>query len=256
VSWGWHHLPGRFILALRDRSEGSMHEYHAELYRGDGYEDLDEIAEAYAYNTTHLGVTLTLDSMEHRWEIHLGLPGATFGLRGGKPRYPSREREYGWKFHHGTLWLLGGRSPDESSRDDPWWWEQTVDLKRLLFGRIRHEKRELGEHRAVVSLPEGDYPVTVVLTESRWWSERPLLGRFVSRRMRRAEVTPDTPIPEPGKGENAYDIEDDAMQSLSTPAETVQEALDAVLETVMETRWRHGGLGWEPRDGWPQEVIR
>lgn len=238
---------GRWLMSLRTREDERVPEYHADLYREDGYDDTAEVAEAFCYfGPTHLGLTLGLDGMEHRYSIHLGLPRATFGWRGGRPRHPSREREYGIKYHTGTLYLLGGRSPDGWSRGQPWWWEQTVDLTRLIFGRVRHESRELETREFSVYIEAENYRLTVTLSEARWRSNRPILGRFVSETIRRAEVEPDRPVPIPGKGENSHDRDDDAVYSLTTPAETTGKAVGEFIQDIIETRWRYGGEGWTP----------
>lgn len=251
---GWHRLFGGLVIAFRNRSESGVYEYHAKLYRQTTTEngdvtDIKDLVEVFFYTATHLGLSLTLDGMEHRWEVHIGLPKLTIGLRGGKPRYPSREREYGWSYHDGTLWLYGGRSPDEWSRDQPWWWEQTVNFRRLIFGKTRYDSREIGKYRGIVSMPEGDYPCAVTLSESSWHSDRPLLGRFVSKSLTRAEVEPDRPIPHPGKGESSYDLDEDALYSLSTPCDTIREALESTRDTVMRQRERYGGPDWRPEKG-------
>jgi hypothetical protein len=249
---GWHRIGKNLILALRNRTDGGTKEYHAELYRVEpGGTLLEDLVEVYCYNATHLGMTLEIDGMEHRYLLSVGLPFWTFGLRGGRPRQrsSSREREYGWKFHNGTLWLLGGRSPDESSRDDPWWWEKTVNLKRLIFGRTRYTRESIEVGTALIQMPEGPYYATVELYEARWDSPRPLLGRFVRQRVRSAEVELHEAIPIPGKGENSYDLDDDAIYSVSLAANTMEEAAAAVREDALSSRERYGGsVLWQPQE--------
>jgi hypothetical protein len=265
---------GNLRVMSWNKDHGGVKERHAAVYRvageAPGEEGLTEVAEAYFYTATHLGATLTIDGMEHRYEAHLGLPGLTLGLRGGKPRYPSREREYGLRLHNWRLSLYGGRDPNASSREDPWWREQSVNLKRLIFGKVRYESMPVVSVLTVVEMPEGNYPARVTISDDRWTYPRALLGRLISRRAIGAEITPEVPIPLPGKGENSWDLDDDALRGLYTslrdglsPAETfsplglTREATRATRDSVMRDREKYGSGDpgeWVPAAGWPQGI--
>lgn len=114
-----------------------------------------------------------------------------------------------------------------------------------LLGKSRYSRRELSTHMAPYTLPEGEYPVKIVLTECTWRRKRWPRVRVIQR----AEIEvldQERPIPVPGKGENSYDIDDDALYSLTTPAATVDEALTALHRSVMRDRERYGGSKWLP----------
>ena len=106
---------------------------------------------------------------------------------------------------------------------------------------------------AVVAMPEGNYPAVVRFTEDTW--KRPRLP-WNSRLIRRAEVTMLVPIPFPGKGENSWDIDDDALYSQSAPGVSVADATAKVAASAMRSRERYARRDWKPSRGWPVGVER
>jgi hypothetical protein len=62
----------------------------------------------------------------------------------------------------------------------------------------------------------------------------------------RAKITPDTPIPFPGKGENSWDCGEDATHSMTCNATNEQEAVAKLVASVLNDRYRHGGKNWRP----------
>jgi hypothetical protein len=190
---------------------------------------------------------LRLNDMEDRWQVALACGLFAVWVSGGNPAYPSKEQEYGVSLSDWTLRLKLGANPMEWSRDQPWWWENSLDLHKLIFGKTVYETRDLSEERVVVRMPEGDYPATVKMFESTWTPRRPLLGRLRRKRIVRADLKPDTPVPHPGKGENSWDQGEDAMFSLTCPATTASEAARIAAEAVMRDRIKYGsGYAWRP----------
>lgn len=129
------------------------------------------------------------------------------------------------------------------------------DWRDQVLGRhtlLRTEPITEGEP-AVVPMPEGNYPCRVTLKTSTYGRARWPWSR---RARPTAEVEMDVPVPEPGKGENSWDIDDDACHSLSGPYRSISEATAAVASTVMRQRERYGsGQRWEPSAGWPEGVL-
>jgi hypothetical protein len=64
--------------------------------------------------------------------------------------------------------------------------------------------------------------------------------------MVRAEITPDKPIPVPGKGENSWDCDDDASYGMTCAAQTPAEAVAHYSASIQRDRQRHGGNHWVP----------
>lgn len=132
------------------------------------------------------------------------------------------------------------------SRNDPWWMYGYWSWERLLFGRSTVTTEVLREDVCAIPLPEGTYPATYKVTRyvHSWQRFRPKKGRLS------IEVTPEIPVPVPGKGENSWDCDDDGIWSQSSPGDSVTNAVAGFVESVTRTRLRHGGAGWVPDAGW------
>ncbi|KPV55047.1 hypothetical protein SE17_00160 [Kouleothrix aurantiaca] len=166
-------------------------------------------------------------------------------------KYPSA-RELSLSWFDQALWIHLWRDPDESyGRGGPGFWEDARSRQRsitirpldILLGRTRCQTDQLGTVITALELPEGRYVVRVVI-ERRTWT-RPRWPRPVKVRIS-ATVHSETGIPIPGKGENGWDMDEDAYYSIGTSATTVLEALAAAKESVLKTRRRYGGEHWLP----------
>lgn len=226
----------QWVLARRQHSVG----WSFSAGGGDGDRDID-----FSIRIPWFGIYLSADDLlPRKWEFYN--PGQ---------KYPS-ERQIGVTWHDQALWVDLWRDPSESwGHGGPSFWKDARSRNRsiaihpldLLFGKQHYSKRELSTERVDVPMPEGTYPASVVLFESTW--KRPRWP--IARRLIRAEITPDTPIGEPGKGENGWDCEDDAAYSLTTVASSAAEAAQALCESVMRTRTQRAGADWVPAQGQP-----
>ena len=127
----------------------------------------------------------------------------------------------------------------EASRAAPWkhlGWSKSWFVDDVVLGAAVY-KEEVNETRqTTIPMPEGSYPAVVKMTKATWTRPR---SRPVT--MERATVEMLVPIPIPGKGENSWDCEDDALYSLTTPADSVNAARLAVMSSAMRDRMRRGG---------------
>lgn len=151
----------------------------------------------------------------------------------------AREVEVRWD---GTLWWSLWQSPHAWSAKTPRWRHGAFHPDDFLFGRARYSTEILEEVRAEIPMPEGIYMATVELVEASW--KRPRWP--FSKRLRRANVKPDKPIPVPGKGENSWDCGEDAIWESCMPARTVHEAVGAMVESAYRSRLNYGGRQWRP----------
>lgn len=103
----------------------------------------------------------------------------------------------------------------------------------------------------VVPMPEGNYPA-VVTVEKRVW-KRP---RWPWPSHYRTDYSIDIPsgIPVPGKGENSWDCEDDAIYG--TGGRSVHDAVANATRAALRSREQYAGKGWVPDKGWPEAVAR
>jgi hypothetical protein len=203
----------------------------------------------------HFGTHVTIGGQLSDDDVSLGLRvpliGSLWlsveGLTPWKWR-PRADHELGVSIHDGSIWWKLLCNSHESRSNAPLWdsrsrWRQPVwHVVDWLLGKARYSSRKLSTHTAVYTPPEGEYPVTVTLTECTWKRARWPRPRTV----RRAEIKMLKPVPIPGKGENSWDMDEDAIYSLTTPAASVDEAMANLHASVMRDRERDGGLDWLP----------
>lgn len=152
-------------------------------------------------------------------------------------------RSIGIRIFDGAIWFDLWNDPMEWRSADPKWWHFNIRPADLLLGRHRYSERDLSTERTEIPMPEGCYPATIRFFESRWKRSRwPFAKKLV-----RADITPDTPIPFPGKGENSWDCGEDATHALTTVADTALKATMAMTESVMRSRLKYGGKNWRPK---------
>lgn len=152
-------------------------------------------------------------------------------------------RNIGIRWFDGTLWIDLWNDPMEHRSVDPKWWHISINPVDIIFGDTKYTETKLSTTRVVVPMPEGGYAATVDILESVWRRPR---WPWAWRTMIRSTITPDIPIPFPGKGENAWDCGEDSTHSMTGPYETPFDAAIALGKSVMQDRVRHGGWDWRP----------
>lgn len=166
-------------------------------------------------------------------------------------KYPS-ERTLGVTWHSQALWIDLWRDPAEGwGRGGPSFWQDARSAQRhivihpldLLFGRQMCTTEQLAAEAAEVALPEGRYPVRVLI-ERRTWTRKRWPWPWHTRTS--ATVESEAGLPIPGKGENGWDCDDDAYFSIGTPAANAADAVRHATAQVLEWRERYGGRDWMP----------
>jgi hypothetical protein len=130
---------------------------------------------------------------------------------------------------------------DSWSRDAPWHrTEHTIGISNLL-GRAHHTTSIVDDGVCTVPMPERNYPATYETTRHvTTWPTR--LGRLRPARVTYStKVTPGVPIPVPGKGENSWDLDDDAIHSSSSGGRSVTDAIASLVSSALAKRERYGG---------------
>ncbi len=164
-------------------------------------------------------------------------------------KWGSGEREIYIRFHGWALWWTLWRNDNEHKSHD--WRDSNFHFDDFFLGRKNYSETERIAHEAFVEMPEGYYPAKVELFTSTWKRPRWPWPKSINR----ADVQIEGGIPIPGKGENSWDIEDDAIYGLTCPSGTVEEALSSIRESAMRDRRRNGGENWVPDVGWPAHCI-
>jgi hypothetical protein len=149
-------------------------------------------------------------------------------------------REIGVRVHDGSIWLSfwhewTGWGPHR---------QKVIHVVDTLLGRGERGEKQLGIYDETLSLPEGDYPVTVQIVESsftrpRWpWPTVDIFARVESERW----------IAFPGRGEAEWDMGDDATRSHSANTTIPTEAVESFRQWILDRRLRYGGADWMPQE--------
>src|SRR5690242_2044767 len=126
-----------------------------------------------------------------------------------------RELDLSWSDGrlHWSLWMPAW----ESHSTDPKWRRGYFDPMDTLFGRMKYETADVSTTPGEIVLPEATYPVLVRIFDSTWmrprWPRWPLT-RFIRRA--EVEVLSENGIPEPPKGESAWDLDERSSYSMTT----------------------------------------
>lgn len=175
----------------------------------------------------------------------LKLLGLTYEQVRDKPLRDWR-REIGFSWYWRGLWVDPWCNSNEWSSSIPRWRQSfCINFIRILFGRKTYDTYNEQVDESFVIMPEGRYPATVKRYTAEW--KRPRWP--FAERVHRAEVEVEGGIPVPGKGENSWDIDDDAIFSLTCVASEVREATKQMYESIMRSRYRHATVAWIPDDG-------
>jgi hypothetical protein len=147
------------------------------------------------------------------------------------------DREIYVAIHDWTIWWSFWRDGNGWSSKESKWRVGSFHIDNLFLGKMTYKRQVLSEHNVMIPMPEGQYPATIKLCEDSW--SRP---RWFTKRVRRADVNLQIPIPFPGKGENSWDCGDDAIHGMTTGARNVEDAIAAVVKSVLKSRRRHGRI--------------
>lgn len=161
------------------------------------------------------------------------------------------DREIRVAFHDRTLWWNLGLDPDEWRSNEPRWRRGSFDVAEALFGKESVTETPVGDPEPVaIPMPEGAYAGMCSMLLVR--RARP---RWISSSFRVAEIELSTPIPVPGKGENSWDCDEDAIHSLRGPAITPADAVANLVRSALSTRERRGGRDWRPSKPAPRPIA-
>ena len=154
-------------------------------------------------------------------------------------KLPDVDREISVRIIEGSIFWTLWRTPHEWHSGD--WRNDSFNLPNFLRGRPKHSERDISTHEVDIPMPEGMYPAKIRLYESTW-----RYPRWFPRRLVRAEIEMVKPIPVPGKGENSWDIDDDAIFGGTYHASTIPEAIAAITRSAYRDREKYGGsVAWK-----------
>ncbi len=197
------------------------------------------------HKTRSFGASVSYDDGEGEYCLHAAMPWLFSIYWSWSHRHSGKSWERSFAIHHWGLWLRLGGNQHDWTKGEPWWWAMHLDIPDFVLGRDRYTEQILARKDASVYLPEGEHPVKVEITLSRW--KRSRWPWAVCRRGSKVTVVDPAGIPVPGKGENSWDCGADAICAHSSTASTVVEAVSSMAQSVLETRNRYAGSDRYPK---------
>lgn len=181
-------------------------------------------------------------AIDGRWVDSTHFPGKRFKV--------GIKRKIGISISDGTIYFSLWENTHEWRKNQPKWWDFSFNPANFFLGRPTYSQIDGQPVEATVTLPEGSYPVTVTLFESRW--KRPRWPW--ERKMIRAEVNcGERGIPShAGKGDNGWDMDDDATFGMTCPETTVAGAVKRLEASILRDRERYGNPDRLIRAYWPE----
>lgn len=159
-------------------------------------------------------------------------------------------RWLGFRIFDGRIWIDLWADHDDSGHNGKWQ-QFNWGPANFFLGRIGYKRTDIRTVDRYIIMPEGRYPARITLYIAEWKRPRwPL-----AKRIYKADIDVPGGIPVPGKGENSWDMDDDAIYSMGAPASTIDDAVKAFFDAVMRDRIRHAAADWIPGDGWPKHMI-
>lgn len=134
--------------------------------------------------------------------------------------------------------------PHEWTRGTPRWRDGSWYPLATLFGPTTYrEAIDRRDDPVTIAMPEGTYTATVEHTIRTWtrprWPDN-------WERVATTNIKVEGGIPIPGKGENAWDLDDDAVIERSFHDVSSGEAIMRFVLGIHETRILRGGPDWTP----------
>lgn len=154
----------------------------------------------------------------------------------------NKSREISLRFFDSAMWWELWHDPNEWKSDDSKWRRGTFRPLDFLLGKDKYSFQDKSREEIEITFPEGTYTAKIKLFTSTWKRPRWPKARVIER----AEVDVKEGVPIPGKGENSWDCDEDAIYSLTTPAISVYEAVEKFVKTVNSRRLKYGGKDWIP----------
>lgn len=195
---------------------------------------------AFGSSSKTLGGSLTVDEGT-TLGVHLGFASLYVSTGRWRRAYRREVDAYlSWHFGFSATANLWTDSYD-SSNPRQWRWS-AWRLKNRILGKQKLSSEHLSAHNVDVMIPGDPTPYPCRVTLQRWTYSRPRWPRKTVIHHADVEVLSKGGIPYEGKGENAWDVGHDATWSLSCRAQTVGEAVGAMVATIVDRRLERG---WE-----------
>lgn len=136
----------------------------------------------------------------------------------------------------------------------PTWRHGSAFPLDAILGMPEYAVQVLETRDVKIPMPEGNYPGKAYLTEETWRRPGPGIWQalgfdslpWLTEKVQRVTIETPQGIPHPGKGENAWNCGEDGLYSLTTANCSIEDGIGRVVASVLRSRKRYGGEGWEP----------
>lgn len=152
------------------------------------------------------------------------------------------DRELSLRFFDKAVWWKVWSDSHGWTSDTPRWRDGSWHPLDTIFGKTTYVTELVERADMLVPMPEKSYRGHVEIRRDSWRRPRWPFARVVYR----AHIDMTDPVPVPGKGENSWDLGQDAIYGMTVPARTVADAIAAVVKSAMRDRIRRAGQNWVP----------
>lgn len=248
-SWRWSHRedssdPIRFRFRKEEKNYQKSFEASIEFSKSRGLAFVLEFHPTYDESTISGHVKLPIfGSAYFSFEyfpfgryLEKFLKPCSFGL--------TDSRQFGFCLYEEFFWIYIYTPVGTWSSTDPWWQRISIDWKTLFMGKQIFHKECSEPVETKIFFPE-KLRTAMVKYEKRTWTRTRWPGAYVSRSF--DFNFQNDPIPIPGKGENSWDCDDDAIYSTSICVDGpdgYSEAVKKLQDDVDRTRTQRGGASW------------
>lgn len=204
------------------------------------------------------GIQLTPSEWEPNIRIYLAFLGRVWITIGwpGLYNWLAKRRSGEWRIELtiGDDFSAYGGLPVELSWQNGGWWmsgtsrDGSFNFADWILGRVECTSVTIRSGNFGIVMPEGRYPANYEIKEYARKRTRALRGK--TERSIYFEIPDGVPVP--GKGENSWDIDDDAIFGIGTSwddDDTLRSAGYRVALRILHDRYRHGSLDWIPDRG-------
>lgn len=119
-----------------------------------------------------------------------------------------------------------------------------IDWSDLIFGDRKYTEGEGEGVEVEIPMPERAYKWRLVVSVDKWERPRWPWAKRVTRV--HADCLPGEQIPIPGKGENAWDCDEDALFGFNATCTGLDDAVAKIMDSATRSRIKYGGLRWQP----------
>lgn len=236
---------------------------------------LDESASAsvsveWAVPSRSVGVSFRVGHDDDAVAAHVGLGGAVFLSAQAEPLRRFRDwvcrvlpgdmgrswsgRVFSLRVHDWAIWWSLGVDDQGWTSARPRW--RDGSWRPLGWNMRRGEPRLVEERRVLVPMPERSYRGVAKRHEAQWGFTKlpPWFDRHAS--IVDIEMDPGEQIPIPGKGENSWDCDEDAIFGTGGgQAQTIEDAIGQLVASALRDRRRRSGDDWVPEARAKSKVV-